>query len=277
LGIRAVPIKIATVANLSAKPGDIQSSAEFSEYFSIRDGQIYAPGEAFAKECLSLGNIGSEELFRFLTGLIKSAFKYQHHEFRKIRVQLMRFSNIEQIFSADDKKNFIIKLYEEYSRVSEIRNNREFWHQFSIACMAFGEYDLAFDRLQTAYSLAKHTPDERETYMMDHHHARLLIDSRRGNISSYDDQAEALATAGSIVVRQITSPYRSHGEYPYRVVRLFPDFVIAVRDVLNRTDIRTMLETLQEVENAVISVDKHGERTSTYRALKRARNALPKL
>lgn len=276
LSICDIPIKLATVANFSRRPGQERRSKLFSEYFTVRNGIVYAPGEAFSKECLILGNLDDKELLKFLISIVKSSFKYNHHEFKKIRIQIMRFSNIEKIFTDLNKKEHIIRLYEEYARIADIRKNREFWHQFSIACMAFQEFDLAFDRLKTAFALAKQTADDRETYMMDHHHSRLLLESRRSDLDSYDDQAAALQTAAELVVRQVTSPYRSHGEYPYRVVRMLPDYLLAVRHVLTVADVHQIQTALTDVERAIVSVDKYGDQSSAYNALRRARNALPK-
>jgi len=144
--------------------------------------------------------------------------------------QLMRFGYIEQILSQENKEEKLVSFFESIRSSGVGLNNPQFWLQYAIACGSFGDYRNAEYHFATAFSLA----DRRggyDPYQIENQYAKFLLESRSKS-QGWDDYFEAIGKAHDIVSRQMNN--FTEGFYPYRVARLYLEFVDTNHNELSR-------------------------------------------
>jgi len=143
--------------------------------------------------------------------------------FDELKKQMMRFGFIERILGDADKEAKLVAYFEAIRASGVGVDNPQFWLQYAIACMSFGDYINADSHFETAFGLAR-SRGGYDPYQIENHHARFLLESRMKS-SSWDDYYDSFSAANDIIQRQVSN-YKE-GFYPYRVARLYLDYLEA--------------------------------------------------
>lgn len=175
----------------------------------IKNGEYAVPSSIFSREML-------KSLFRAdrIKSVIENSFvkssEFGNHEFSDFRRDVMQYGSLQRILvqpgGAPDLDS-IISLFRSFADTGIEKSNIHFWQQYSIALYINGEYELSQRRLDTAKSLAREM-SYYDTFMLDHHQARLLLVSRARKTNEYKDHEEAYVEALQTAVRLISDPNR---------------------------------------------------------------------
>jgi len=150
-----------------------------------------------------------------LIGMAKEAdLRRSSREFVQISNNLMRYRNVGSILPESNRLESTINFYEGIKNLLSAKRNPQFWLQYAIACL-----DRAERYFKDAYSLVS-SDSSYDTFMIDNHYARLLLEKALV-ASSHVDAILLTEDAKKIIFRQMN--VEIHRYYPYRVaLRLFP-------------------------------------------------------
>jgi tetratricopeptide (TPR) repeat protein len=153
----------------------------------------------------------SKGIVTTLIGMAREAeVRRRERDFYPIFNGLMRYRNISLLLPQENRLASTVNFYEGIKNLSSSRRNPQFWLQYAIACLAFGKLDRAERYFKDAYSLA---PDGYDTFQIDNHYARLLLEKAL-LVSSTSDALPLIDEARKIILQQMTKEVRF---YPYRV------------------------------------------------------------
>lgn len=176
----------------------------------IRNGEYAVPSSIFSREILR-SMFTSEYISSVIENFFVRSSEFGHHEFNDIRREVMQYGNLQRILVKPDSSpdlDTIIDLFRSFSDTGIEKNNIHFWQQYSIALYIRGDYKLAQNRLDTAKSISREMAYY-DTFMLDHHQARLLLVSRARAPRDYDDHEDAFITAIMTATSLISDPDRS--------------------------------------------------------------------
>ena len=118
--------------------------------------------------------IPSEDFVEFYIKLFKNLNKKSSdRNIRKVLKEMMQHRNISRIVR---NNSIVVSMYDNISDLGFCVENPQFWLQNAIARMAGDDYETAYHHFETAYALAKDIPGY-NTYQIDTHHARFLLES----------------------------------------------------------------------------------------------------
>jgi hypothetical protein len=171
----------------------------------IKNGEYAVPSSIFSREML-------KSLFHAdrIKAVIENSFikssEFGNHEFSDFRRDVMQYGSLQRILvrpgGSPDLDN-IISLFRSFADTGIEKGNIHFWQQYSIALYINEEFELSQKRLDTAKSLAREM-SYYDTFMLDHHQARLLVVSRARRVNEYKDHEEAYVEALQTAVRLIS-------------------------------------------------------------------------
>ena len=178
---------------------------------------------------------------------------------RIILKELLSFSNLQRILQKDtaDYKFNILRFFEEIRNTKFCHVNPHFWLQYAIARLAEREYELADSYFKTAYSYADKI-EWFDSYQIDNHHARYLIENEiyNGSIESCMSQ---FLKAHKILTNQHDKNRTRH--YPFRVAQNYYPFYEKYFKALKKQDkiifIHSCKEILGRIELYMQSVDNY--------------------
>lgn len=205
------------------KYGSAQSDPVVQEFFDIENNRLLVRSPAFAKAILKEA-VDDSILIDLLPQVVSrlSRLRDDNKSYEEPQKQMMRFGFIEQILSNNDEKEAKLVAYFEAIRASGVgAANPQFWLQYAIACMSFKDYKQADDHFNTAFDLAKNKGGY-DPYQIENQYAKFLLESRI-HTDYWEDFFDSLAKAHEIIHRQMSS--FKEGYYPYRVARLYLEFV----------------------------------------------------
>lgn len=154
--------------------------------------------------------------------LLEIVEKYERNRYagqleEELFKNLLRFSYIERILPEKNKKNSMVKYYEELKvRVSWLKNDPHYWLQYGMARIMFKEYNDAQKYFDQAYNLADHRKNY-HTGDIDTQQARLYLlksldESVAERVFEYFKKADALLS-------------KQHNDiYKFRQVMLYGKF-----------------------------------------------------
>jgi hypothetical protein len=180
--------------------------------------------------------------------------------------QLLRFNFIERILGDDQKEEKLVHFYEAVRASGVGVAEPQFWLQYAIACMSYHDYEDADSHFQTAFGLAGRRRGY-DPYQIENQYAKFLLESR-SRTALWDDYFDAFSKAHEIISRQMSN--FTEGFYPYRVSRLYLDFIESKNSKISRDQMDRISQycdqLLQLSENAPPDI----KRTAYWRTAREA-------
>jgi len=114
-----------------------------------------------------------EQLLRIATHFNK--YKNKNHEQNRIFKSMLRFSQVERLFSDKKKKVSLKQYYEDLkANILWLKNDPHYWLQYGMANITFQDYNRAQKYIEQAYALSYNRPNY-HTANIDTQQARLYI------------------------------------------------------------------------------------------------------
>lgn len=186
--------------------------------------------------------------------LINVAKHLNERRSEKVAKQMMRrlmtFTNLQQVLNPKDAsyKYDLLRYYEALKVLALCKNNPHFWLQYAIVKLSEYDYGMAKQFFAAAYSYAG-TLEHFDTYQIDNHYARFVLENERIN-GSQATCMEAFRHAHSILMdsrHKLEVRY-----YPYRVARnyypFYESFFSGMTDVEKKEFLVDCQEILQRLE-----------------------------
>ncbi len=207
------------------KLSSTQTNEVIREFFDISRNRISVRSPAFAQAVLK-DSVSDSTLVSELPWIIARLDRLclDIRAYEEPVKQMMRFGFIERILADDNQKEAKLVSYFENIRSTGVGvSNPQFWLQYAIACMSFKKYEDAGFHFTTAFGLTKNRGGY-DPYQIENTYARFLLESR-SRTDKWDDYYDAFMSAHEILSKQMSSV--REGYYPYRVARLYLEFVDA--------------------------------------------------
>lgn len=216
-----------------------RGNASVREFIDFDGNRIKGTSSLFARVLL-------EEIFDsgVIVDVMLSIFKRLNEqrtrpEVRRVLQKMVNYSNLQHILSKKDKayKANIIHYYDSIHTLSFCAENPYFWLQYAILKLSEYDYVTAEVYFNTAYSYTK-KHREFDTYQIDNHHARFLLE----NEVVYGSQQtcmKAFMAAHDVLMNpkhKVDSYY-----YPYRVAQKYYPFYEKFFVGMNETEKQTFL------------------------------------
>jgi hypothetical protein len=163
-------------------------------------------------------------------------------EYFEMLKALLRFSNMQILFPKGDAAKHAMSVYEKVKLLSHSAENTHFWLQYSIACLAAGEFERSGTYIDAAYAFAKRL-DHYDTYQIDNHQARLLL-QRSIAFSRSAEGMKDFNEARRLILAQIS---RERLHYTYSVATLIAEFYDAYKLRINRSEELRIRKTAEQV------------------------------
>jgi hypothetical protein len=227
------------------KFGSTQSDEIVREFFDIDNNRISVRSPAFAQAVLKEA-VSDSVLIELLPEIVGrlDRLRQEIRNYDEPLKQMMRFGFIERILQDDNQKEGKLVSYFENIRSTGVgTSNPQFWLQYAIACMSFQSYVDAGGHFQTAFGLAKNRGGY-DPYQIENTYARFLLESR-SRTENWDDFIEAFTQAHEILARQMASV--REGYYPYRVARLYLEFVETRIETMDRGQKRQVRDACEKL------------------------------
>lgn len=213
------------------KMGKIQNDAALNEFIDFDRGRVTARSATFSRAVLR-DIIADHLIIDAIPSVISRLDRLSdtNEVYNEALKGMMRFGFIESILSDRGKEGKLVSFYEAIRATGVGISNPQFWLQYAIACMSFGDYENADLHFSAAFGLAAKRGGY-DPYQIENQYARFLLESRTKTIK-WSDFFDAFHQAHEIISRQMTN-FRE-GSYPYRVVRSYLPFVEANDKVFTR-------------------------------------------
>ncbi|TPJ55719.1 MULTISPECIES: SIR2 family protein [unclassified Mesorhizobium] len=147
----------------------------------------------------------------------------QNKLFFELQKELIRFSFIDRIFARRKMGDKYKVIYDRLKELPSMARNPLFWLQFAISRLEDGNYPACEIHFRTAYSHANRKANF-DTFQIDNHYARFLLESRTKDVS-YRDDFKVFLDAHSLLVKQAVKEEDAY--YPFRVASGYLAFYIA--------------------------------------------------
>lgn len=190
--------------------GRLRTQEELRAVVDFEANSVKAKSSVLAAHLLS-HIFPAKTIVNTLIGMTKEAeARRSERDFFSILNSLMRYRNVEMLMPKENRLASTINFYEGIKNLAVARRNPQFWLQYAIACLAFGKLDRADRYFKDAYS---YVPSGYDTYQIDNHYARLLLEKAL-NARSANDAILLVDEAKKTIFHQMTRELRY---YPYRV------------------------------------------------------------
>jgi len=213
LEVMGFAAKISHVQELLANRvrwGRLRTQEELRAVVNFEANTVKAKSSVLAAHLLS-HIFPAKTIVNTLIGMTKEAeARRSERDFFLILNSLMRYRNVEMLMPRENRLASTINFYEGIKNLAVARRNPQFWLQYAIACLAFGKLDRADRYFKDAYS---YVPSGYDTYQIDNHYARLLLEKAL-NARSANDAILLVDEAKKTIFNQMTRELRY---YPYRV------------------------------------------------------------
>ncbi|KAA3441817.1 hypothetical protein C7I87_33630 [Mesorhizobium sp. SARCC-RB16n] len=143
--------------------------------------------------------------------------------FFELQKELIRFSFIDRIFARRKMGDKYKVIYDRLKELPSMARNPLFWLQFAISRLEDGNYPACEIHFRTAYSHASRKGNF-DTFQIDNHYARFLLESRTKDMS-YRDDFKVFLEAHALLIKQAVKEEDAY--YPFRVASGYLPFFIA--------------------------------------------------
>lgn len=136
----------------------------------------------------------------------------------EVRVNLFRFNFIERILPEDNKKNMLVKYYEDIkTNIPRIQYDPQYYLQYAMCFIANNDFDKAQRYLNNAYDKSKESTYD--TYKIDNQQARLyLLQSAKHSI--IEEAVELFFKANELLTKR-----HKDDIYKYKTMLKYDDFI----------------------------------------------------
>lgn len=142
------------------------------------------------------------------------------NKYTKLKKRLISVSNIWLLLNQSDKlvRDLVIELFDSLKDHDFYREKPFFWLQYGIACLDNKIYDRAEEYFNLAYNKIRNLPRDFDTFQIDAHYARFLIENAI-HINVYDN-FESINKAHQLLVKSLNSEMQQH-RYVLKQVELY--------------------------------------------------------
>lgn len=134
---------------------------------------------------------------------------------KKIMIELMKFSSVEPIFSSENKSAHIFKFYDEIRVFGKTMDNPDYWLQLGIASTALGDLSRGAICFKNAYAREK-TRSNPNLTRIDNYFARFNMQNAVAE-NDHDMAFKLFRDANSLIIKQIFLDTNRH--YPFKAGR----------------------------------------------------------
>jgi hypothetical protein len=170
----------------------------------------------------------------------------------------VRYSFLEGYLPGNNRRDLLIRYYENAKVLSRFKSEPLFWLQYAIARLALKEFEEAKLLFDAAYAFSK-ARRYTENRHLDNQFARFLLESRTYS-DSYGDYMDAFNRAHQILVRQMAAESNSYN--PYRIAICYYEFAVRRREDMNAGDRvrlqRACAEVLKRINNGSDRLKRYG-------------------
>jgi len=204
-----------------------------------RGGEIAFKSSVFGEYYLR-EHVPDDILLNLLTDLAHQADqkRFTQTVYSELLRRMLRFSVIRALVHPRDGQRLIIDFFEKNAGLGIARYDPLYWVQYSIARMEDGRFDLCENYISQAYGIAS-TRQHYDTYQIDTHHARFLLQSRIANYKP--DFFDAFVKAHKYIVGVLT---RREEDllYPLQVSQLYLDYFHRFKGELTEREVRHVMD-----------------------------------
>lgn len=137
-----------------------------------------------------------------------------------LQKEVMRFSLVDRVFARKTAGDIYKRFYDAIRSLPSMSRNPQFWLQFAIARMEDKNYHASLILFKTAYSHARAIKNY-NTFQIDNHYARYLLESRTHD-PGYRDDFVIFVEAHQLLVKQARKERGAY--YPFKVARNYLAF-----------------------------------------------------
>lgn len=260
LEILNLPLSFSLISEISMNNtiylSDLTKNNDFMQLFPSHHSHVISRSGLFARSLLSNHFKG----VYVVDQLLKIAFKY--HSFRNngneeahIYKSLLRFSFIERVLPDDNKRHMLIRYYEQLkSLIPGLERTPHFWLQYAMARIAFDDFPIAQNYLDTAYAKAYEGYD---TSYLDAQQARLWI--KLAMEEKDQNKSVGLFEQAHNLLRNLHDD-----QYKYRQVEAYSDFYEKKYSLLSTKNKGKIISHIKEMVKKLEGLRK-GYFTETFR------------
>jgi len=221
--------------------------SELVEFFAFKENKMEARSPILSSVILKrlVKDDKTIELALKCLKRISATGRSRTRKMKNIEKKLMRFSFTEKILKDTGNKESKISYY--YDRVGDLghkNKNPLYWLQFAIASNTARDYSAASRQFETAFKIAESFRHPYDTYQIENHYARFLLESRINSIH-WNDHFHAFEKAHSLLLRQMNDV--TEGYYPFRVVALYKNFVSCAYKNFDRKESERVKDMCRDV------------------------------
>ncbi len=239
----------------------VSVDSEYREFLKIRQGKLALQSpilsEYIIKKILD-GDFLVETMIEILTQL--DILGDSDDIYNDLSKTFVRYGFLESFLPQHNKRDLLIKFYENVKILKHMNREPLFWLQYAIARLSLKEFGEAKQLFDVAYSFSR-ARGYTENRHLDNQYARYLIESRTYS-EEYNDFMDAFIKADRILNHQMNAEPLSYN--PYRVAINYYEFVIRRRDVLAGPD---KLKIVRSCVNILKHIDGGSKRLTSYPAV----------
>lgn len=225
----------------SVSRNEFRRSQIVGEFIDFKSGEVSVKS-AIVAEYILQNTSDAATIVKVLITIIECAHKLRTNPaYYSLFKDLMRHSNLQLILPEDNRKNAVIRFYEEAKNLEKCKNNPLFWLQYAIASLVNGDLKRSKLYFDTAYSLATKI-DNYNTYQIDNHYARFLL--VQALELEHKDAMTNFREARTIIKQQLRFERR---HYTYRVATFFKGFMDLFEDSLSVAELGEVVQIANEV------------------------------
>lgn len=189
--------------------------------------------------------------------------------FHDLQKEIIRFSFVDRVFKRKTAGDSYKRLYDSIKDLPSMARNPQFWLQYAIARLEDNNFRVSEIHFRTAYSHASRIVGY-DTFQIDNHYARFLLESRTKDGSTKDD-FKAFIDAHNLLLKQAKKERDAY--YPYKVARSYYALFKARGNDYGNDQLKVMRNACNEMINEIVSVPKTAQKyyviDECYRDLQR--------
>ncbi|WP_159953105.1 SIR2 family protein [Rhizobium sp. 18065] len=214
------------------------------EFVQNVGGRIKVKSAVFAEYVLQ-NVVGYKYIVDRIIEVIRTCEKSKNSAsvFSDIQKEVIRFSFIDRVFKRKDAGDSYKQIYDSIKDLPSMARNPQFWLQYAIARLEDGNYRVSEIHFKTSYSHASKIKGY-DTFQIDNHYARFLLESRK-NDNSLKDDFKAFIDAHALLIKQARKEKDAY--YPYKVARIYLDFYKVRGASYTPEQLRVLLNSCQEM------------------------------
>ena len=222
------------------------------ELFDVRGGRQIGKSAILSKFILR-GIISDSEIIESISELAYrlDGLAQSNRLFKKPQREILRFRFIEGLLSKEQRREKLVRFYEAVRRYGVGERNPQFWLQYAIARMSFGDYPNARKYFDTSFALAGRMGSY-DDYQIKTHYARFLLESRMKE-EGHTDQIEAFFEADEILNEQMDKSKSFY--FPYRVASNYFQYCEKFINLFDSEQITMILKLATRMKSRISNLD----------------------